>query len=76
MAEYFMKDPYEIDREYLYPLLSVLTLGQIECVKNTGFKPLIAYAPISEADVEVPADSFREVLEKGHYGNIFRICRR
>ena len=69
MVEFFMQDPNELDTEDLYPLISALTPGQIECVKNVGFKPLIEYAVVSEQDIDALSDSFDEVLaEKGITG--------
>lgn len=62
MVEFFLQDPDEIDLEDLYPLLSVLTPGQIECIKTVGFKPLIEYAIIAEEDVEILAESFDSTL--------------
>ena len=63
MVEFFMKDPNEIDLEELYPLISALTPGQIECVKQTGFKPLIEYASLEEEEVEALTDNFTATLK-------------
>ena len=69
MVEYFLQDPNEIGVEDLYPLLSALTPGQLECVKNVGFKPLIEYAIMEEAEIENLADNFDKVLaDKGITG--------
>jgi hypothetical protein len=63
MVEFFMKDPNEIDLEELYPLISALTPGQIECVKQTGVKPLIEYASLEEEEVEALTDNFTATLK-------------
>ena len=63
MVEFFMKNPNEIDLDELYPLISALTPGQIECVKQTGFKPLIEYASLEEEEVEALTDNFTATLK-------------
>ena len=63
MVEFFLQDPNEIGAEDLYPLISALTPGQIECVKNVGFKPLIEFAIIAEEEVEKLPETFGEVLK-------------
>ena len=63
MVEFFLQDPNEIALEDLYPLISALTPGQIECLKTTGFNPLLEYAAISDEEVDALANSFYDVLE-------------
>ena len=48
LLDFFKEDPYELDTEDLYPILSVLTLGQREIIKFVGFTALIAFAQSNE----------------------------
>ena len=69
MVEFFLQDPNEVALEDLYPLISALTPGQLECVKTIGFKPVLEYAAISDEEVAGLTDSFYSVLaEKGITG--------
>ena len=48
LLEFFKQDPYELDVDAFYPILSVLTPGQQKIIEFVGFTPMIAFSQANE----------------------------
>ncbi len=61
MLEFFLRDPDEIDISELYPLASVMTVGQTECARYIGLKELVKLAVSTKETLEQYEDAFKSL---------------
>ena len=63
MLEFFLKDPDDIDISELYPLASVMTVGQTECARYIGLEQLIKLAVSTEQTLKDYEKVFDQIAE-------------
>ncbi len=63
MLEFFLRDPDEIDISELYPLASVMTVGQTECARYLGLGQLVKLAVSTEETVQNYEDAIGNITE-------------
>ena len=61
MLEFFLRDPDEIDISELYPLASVMTVGQTECARYIGLKQLVKLAVSTEETLKNYEEAFESL---------------
>ena len=60
LLDFFMKDPDEIDADELYPIVSVLSLGQQQIIKFVSLNLLITFAQADDDSIATVISSLKE----------------
>ena len=59
LLDFFMKDPDEIDADELYPIVSVLSLGQQQIIRFVSLDLLITFAQADDDGLQTVIDSLK-----------------
>ena len=59
LLDFFKKDPYEIDTDEFFPIISALSAGQQQIIKFVGLPMLISFAQADEETAQEFVDSIK-----------------
>ena len=60
LLDFFKKDPYELDTEELYPIVSTLSAGQQQIIKFINFDLLITFAQADDDGIQTIIETLKE----------------